>query len=280
MIEIKVPATTANLGPGYDAMGMALNLYNTFRFSEGEKNYSNDNLIYRSFKYFYDKYNLEIPEVSIEVDADVPRSRGLGSSATCIVAGIMAANKFSGKNIDKYEILKLATEIEGHPDNVAPAIFGGLITSVVSDEVYIARENVSDDLSIMILVPDFELSTEEARKVVPTNINIKDAVWNISRAVLVAKAFSTGDFEMLKAVSEDKLHEPFRKELINGFDIFENIVKEYNGTINISGAGPSILVICKKENEHLKVKLKEKAESLRNWKVLELKVDNIGSIYK
>ena len=280
MIEIKVPATTANLGPGYDAMGMALNLYNTFRFSEGERNYSNDNLIHRSFKYFYDKYNLEMPEVFIEVDGDVPRSRGLGSSATCIVAGIMAANKFSGKNIDKYEILKLATEIEGHPDNVAPAIFGGLITSVVSDEVYIARENVSDDLSIMILVPDFELSTEEARKVVPTNINIKDAVWNISRAVLVAKAFSTGDFEMFKAVSEDKLHEPFRKELINGFDIFENVVKENNGTINISGAGPSILVVCKKENEHLKVKLKEKAESLRNWKVLELKVDNVGSIYK
>ena len=280
MITIKVPATTANIGPGYDSMGMALNLYNTFTFSLGEKNYEDDNLIYTSFKYFYDYFDLDMPSIKIDVISDIPRSRGLGSSATCIVAGLMAANKMSKKNISKDEILKLATMLEGHPDNVAPAIFGGLITSIVNSEVYYSKEVVSDKLSFILLIPDFELSTEEARKVVPKNISIKDAVSNIGRAVLVERAIAKGDFNLLKGASLDKLHEPYRKKLISGFDEFEEIVRKNNGVINISGAGPSILITMEKENENLLNNLQEKISTLNNWRLLELNVDNIGVIEK
>lgn len=277
MIKVKVPATSANLGPGYDCTGMALNLYNIFNFENEKSDINEDNLIYKSFKYFYDRYNLKTPDIKITVDSEVPRSRGLGSSATCIVAGIMAADKLSGKNIGKEEILKLATEIEGHPDNVAPAIYGGLVTSLVSDEVYFTRDEIDNNFNFLILIPDFELSTEMARKVVPKNVSLEDAVSNISRAVLVSKAIAKGDFNLLKGVKEDKLHEPYRKKLIEDFEIFEKIAKDNNGVVFISGAGPSILIIAEKNNEIIIDKLKNQKESLNNWTLLNLNSDNNGA---
>ena len=145
MLEVIVPATSANMGPGYDCLGIALNLYNKFYFSEIEKGIvieekerqyiSEDNMVYKSMIYFFDKIKpKKIPKgIKIKIVDDVPICRGLGSSATCIVAGLMAANYLSNSNLDKHEILKLATEIEGHPDNVAPAIYGNMIVSFMEN---------------------------------------------------------------------------------------------------------------------------------------------------
>lgn len=278
MVIVKVPATTANIGPGYDSMGMALNLYNTFTFKRERKNVEDDNLILKSFNYFYDYFNLDLEEISIDVDENVPRSRGLGSSATCIVAGLMAANKFSGKNISKEEILKLATNIEGHPDNVAPAIYGGLITSVVNDRVYFSKDSVSDNLSFILLIPNFELSTELARQVVPKEVSIEDCVFNIARASLFSKALSKGDFNLLKGVNEDRIHEPYRRKLIEDFDEFEKLAKNNNAIINISGAGPSILITKEKNNKKINIEIDKKLQELVNWKALELLVDDFGAV--
>ena len=278
MIKIKVPATTANLGPGYDCSGMALNLYNIFTFKKGKSNVNENNLIYRSFKYFYDYYKIKVPEIEINVDSEIPSARGLGSSATCIVAGIMAANILSGKNIEKNKILKLATEIEGHPDNVAPAIFGGIVTSIVEDEVFYSREEVDDNLNYLLLIPDFELSTEEARKVVPKEITLNDAVSNIGRAVLVTKAITIGNFNLLKGSALDKLHEPYRKKLIEDFDIFEKIAQKDNGVIFISEAGPTILIIAEKENKKIIENIENQKESKNTWILKNLKADNNGAV--
>ncbi|SHH27144.1 homoserine kinase [Anaerosphaera aminiphila DSM 21120] len=277
MIIIKVPATTANIGPGYDSQGMALKLYNVFKFTEEKSSIEENNLIYKSFKYFYTRNNISVPEVKIEVNGDVPLSRGLGSSATCIVAGLMAANEMSKLKLDKKEILKYATEIEGHPDNVAPAIYGGHITSIVNEDVFFSRREVSDNYKFYLLIPDFELQTKVAREVVKTEVKLSDAVSNIARATLVSDALSSGDFKLLKGAAKDLLHEPYRKKLISDYPIFEKICKLNSAVMFISGAGPSLLVIAEKENSKIEQALKNSGEKKAVWKALKLEVSNEGA---
>ncbi|RVU55346.1 homoserine kinase [Anaerosphaera multitolerans] len=277
MVTIRVPATTANIGPGYDSQGMALNLYNTFTFEKKDVEVDERNLIYRSFKYLYEKNNLKAPYVEIKVSTEIPMSRGLGSSASCIIAGLMAANEMSGLKLDKKEILKYATDIEGHPDNVAPALFGGHITSIVNKQVYYSRKEVNNNYKLYVLVPDFELRTVEAREVVKKEVKLEDAVSNIARATLISDALYNGDFELLKGAAEDKLHEPYRKNLINDYDYFKKICENNNAVLFISGAGPSLLVITTKDNSSISTVLKESNNSEFNWKVYELEVDIEGA---
>lgn len=293
MLEVIVPATSANIGPGYDCLGIALNIYNKFYFEEIDEGViieekeqefiGEDNLVYKSMLYFFEKVKPKIiPKgVKIKIVDDIPISRGLGSSATCIVAGLMGANYLSQSNISKEEILKLATEIEGHPDNVAPAIYGNMIVSFMEDDkIYYDTIKVPSELRFCALIPDFKLSTEKARAVLPETIDHKDGVFNVSRATLLVTAFMNNNLDLIKIACKDKFHQEYRSPLINDYD---NIVLYSNklsclGTF-LSGAGPTIMCLTSDENMDFLPKMNSYLLTLENkWQIKDLHCDSNGVI--
>lgn len=281
MIKIQVPATTANIGCGFDTLGMALTLYSTFTFDKNDcfkitgcdtKYQNEDNLVITSYKKVFEKLNKEIIPVSLNIETDIPVSRGLGSSASCIVAGIWAANAMLDYPLTKEECLTIATEIEGHPDNVAPAIYGDLCASFMDDEVYSVKYNASNDLKLLVMIPDFEVSTHEARKVLPKTIDYKDAIFNVSRVACLCKAIEDNNQEMITHALQDKLHEPYRKELIHEYNEIKEICKD-EVAFFISGSGPTLICIVKNDEEVLINKIKQLKY---NWKCLKLNIDKKG----
>jgi len=290
MIKIRVPATSANLGPGFDAVGIALNLYNTFTFEElpegleivGCDDFNDENnLVYLSMKKTLSKIDYEIKGIKITMETNIPVSRGLGSSAACIVAGILGANELVGRPLSKYDLLKIATEIEGHPDNVAPALLGGLVASVVDREnVFYNKIHVAKGIKFIALIPEFTLSTREARGVLPREISFRDAVFNVGRLSLLISSLSNGKFELLKYGVEDRLHQNYRSKLIPDFDKIKNICDNNKslGTF-ISGAGPTIITIIDEKNKEFISNLRKELTSLSNdWLVKELDIDLEGAV--
>ncbi|CDZ74554.1 homoserine kinase [Peptoniphilus sp. ING2-D1G] len=276
---VRVPATSANLGPGYDCMGIALNLYNDFEFIPADKtdHKTKNSLMYKSVDYFYKKNNLTTPDLEIKVTGDIPMSRGLGSSAACIVSSLIFANKNSGLNLNKDELLKYATEIEGHPDNVAPALFGGHICSFLeADKIYYYKTHVDEKFVIYLLIPDFELKTKAAREAVPKEIPLANAVSNISRANLIAQALRTGDFNLLRGSAKDTLHEPYRKKLIRDYDVLKEAAKSAGAVLFISGAGPSLMVIKDGKSPEL-LEILKNTETQDNWEIKELRPIDEGA---
>ncbi len=280
MIKVKVPATSANLGPGFDVMGLALDRYNIFTFAENRIG-SEENLIYRSYKRVFEYLGSPIIPVKIHVDENIPQARGLGSSAACIVGGIMGANEILGNPLDKDEILKLATEIEGHPDNVAPAIYGGLIVSVMEGEkIHTGKLPIKNELNFIALVPNFKLSTSEARRVLPKQINYEDGIYNVSRASILLTALVTGDDSLLKLGLQDKFHQPYRGRLIPGFDHIIAAMNE-RGALGcyLSGAGPTIMCLGKAEDTQLVKDIKDFMRiKYPDWKVFVHRVEELGAI--
>jgi len=260
-IKIKVPATTANIGPGFDCLGMALDIYNEFEVEEIEnglefygcdERYSSDeNLFYKSMLFAFERLKYKSKGYRIKFMAGIPLSRGLGSSASLIVGGLIAGQVIAGKSYDEEKTLSWGTEIEGHPDNIAPAIFGGFCLSGMEEEhVFHSCIPVSADFSFHVLIPSFELSTVEARMVLPQKVDFKDAVFNISRSLLLVESFRKGDFDSLKIALKDKLHQRYRGKLIDRYEELEcRILKDKNHCIFISGAGPSIMLVGKKDME-------------------------------
>lgn len=258
MIKIVVPATSANVGPGFDCLGVALSLYNTFYIEEIEEGFEfegcedkfkNDkNLVAKSMAYFFKN---EAPDFvpsgyRIKFESDIPVSRGLGSSAACIVAGIIAANHFSGIGLKKDALLRIATEIEGHPDNVAPALFGNMTIALCNNigELSMDIVDISEDIKFCALIPDFRLSTEKSRSVLPDSISYKDAVFNISRAAMLISSLSSGNTELLKYACDDRLHQPYRSTLIPEFETVVDIAYSYGAHgVFLSGAGPTVMTV-------------------------------------
>lgn len=281
MIKIRVPATSANLGSAFDTMGLALDRYNVFSFLEEGQSTAGESLVDVAYKKTFEYLKEEVKPVKIDIESSIPQSRGLGSSASCIIAGIMGANEILGKPIGKEEILDLATEIEGHPDNVAPALYGGLTISLVSEgKVYSSNLPIKNDYRFIVFVPDFSLHTEEARRILPRTVSQKDAVFNVSRASMLTLALVKGQDELIKIGLEDRLHQPYRKELIEGFDhIMEKIYElEFLGAY-LSGAGPSIMAICKADDkEKLKKVRKFMKGNYPSWKVFDQKLDKEGAV--
>ena len=203
-IKVSVPATSANVGSGFDALGLAVTLYNTVTFEESDKldisaadgtriPRNESNLVYRSAKGLFDKVGKKIPPLKIVQTNPIPMARGLGSSSACIIAGLLGANRMLGDVLNTQELLTLATAIEGHPDNVAPALLGGLTSSVFEDGVvYSVKRDVDQSLCFAAIVPDYKLLTEAARAALPKQVAHKDAVYNLSRAALVPAAFCEG----------------------------------------------------------------------------------------
>ena len=292
MLEIIVPATTANIGPGFDTLGLALNLYNKFYITEIENgleitgcddDYKNENnLIYTSMQYFYNKVKPDkIPTgVKIDICTNIPLGRGLGSSATCIIAGVIAANILSESNLSKKEILNIATEIEGHPDNIAPALFGNMIVSLYeNNEVYYNVLDIPDELIFCAIIPDFELSTSLARSVLPSEIPHKDGVYNISRVSLLISSLINKNFDLIKIACHDKLHQIYRSPLIENYnDIVSKLYNLESIGVFLSGSGPTIMSIVLNDNYTFSDSIKSFLLTLNNtWEIKILKCDKQGT---
>lgn len=256
MLTVKVEATSANLCVGFDVLGLALDLKNTFTFTKAEKTSfegfkeeyckKETNLVYEAYKLVFDKANKEVVEVKISYEGDIPLSRGLGSSSSLIVAGLFGANYFLNNLFTKDELFQFATELEGHPDNVAPAIYGGLVASYKKDNQYFpTKYEVSKDLKFTVIIPPYPLSTHMARTVLPKELEYKDIVWNLSRIVNLPKAFKEGNISLLKDLFDDRLHEPYRKKLIKDYDKVKEVLENKECALAISGSGSCMLVVSK-----------------------------------
>lgn len=287
MLNIKVPASSANLGPGFDTLCIALNLYNEFEvelsnelkiYNVDDKFNNKDNLLYKSYKYTASKYNIN-NEISINFkNINVPISRGLGSSSTMIIAGILACNHLNNLKLSDEQIVNIATEIEGHPENVAACFLGGLTISTMDNSkgnknIITKKINLDENINFTVIIPSYKTNTEEARKILPKEITLPDAVENISHAVLLVDALKNNDLENINIYLKDNIHEPYRKTLIKEYDNIKDIcIKNGAKGFTISGSGSTMLVISDKPDFSKKITIKD------DCRVLDLKIDNNGSI--
>ncbi len=261
MIKIRVPATSANLGSGFDALGLALTLYNRVWMEEADRiditskdnmkiPTDENNLIYWAAKRLYEECGKKLPGLKIIQENNIPMASGLGSSSACIVAGLVGANRLIGSPMSQNDLINLATAIEGHPDNTTPAISGGLVTSAIEgDRVYSVSVPVSDKIRFAAFHPPFELKTEEARSVLPNSYNRQDAVYNLSRSALMTASLFSGAVENLRVAVQDKIHQPYRLGLIKDGDTVFRLSYELGslGTY-ISGAGPTIIALIESDS--------------------------------
>ena len=259
-VVVRVPGTSANCGPGFDCLGLATTIYNYLDLTlirggkvvvestgEGADNIPNGrrNLTWQAVNTFLKAVGKddEFKGAIIRMKNNVPISRGLGSSSTAIVAGLVAANEIVGAPLNRQELLKLATELEGHPDNVAPALFGGFTVSVMQGgEVQTFSFQPRVKLKLIVAVPDFELSTRLARKVLPRNVSMKDAIFNVSRASMLIAALVEGREDLLPLAFDDALHQPYRKKLVPGMSAVFDAAKSAGALgAAISGAGSCLI---------------------------------------
>lgn len=254
MLRIKVEATSANLCVGFDTLGLALDIYNEFTFEKSDEFGFNgflpqyatthNNLVYDSYIHIFNLAEVEPIPVIIGYKGDIPLSRGMGSSSSLIVAGVFAANYFLGNRFSKDELFSICASIEGHPDNVAPAIYGNLVASFkYEDKYYPNIYKVSDKLTFGVVIPNNHVSTESARKVMPAEYKRADIVNNLSRIVNIPRAFENGDLDLIKKLFIDTIHEPYRKALINEYDKVKEVVEKYNSVLSISGSGSTMLIV-------------------------------------
>jgi homoserine kinase len=267
-VTVIVPATTANLGPGFDCLGAALRLYNEFSFSRAEsgeiaiavtgseaKRVSTDryNLAYKAAVKLYQHLEQTLPPIKIEIKLGVPLARGLGSSATAIVGGLVGANLLAGEPLSQSEVMALAIAMEGHPDNVVPALLGGCRLAATNVET---RHGASlhgweicdipwhEDIVPVVAIPDFELSTAQARQVLPTDYSRADAIFNTAHLGLLLRGLETGKGDWLRSALQDRIHQPYRQALIPGYEaVREAAIASGAYGMVISGAGPTLLAL-------------------------------------
>ena len=287
-VTVRVPATTANLGPGFDSFGLALTLYNHISLEETESglefigcdaDYANeDNLIYVSYKAAMDYMGIPVRGLKVEIRSDIPISRGLGSSAALLTAGAMGANALHGSPLSLQQLLEVTNPIEGHPDNLAPAIFGGLTASMMLGEKPVTVPcALHPDWKFLALVPDFPLSTSAARGVLPASYSRADAVYNVGRGALVIKALELGDEALLAASMDDKIHQPYRRSLIADYDVIESMVQDRGAAFCLSGAGPTLLCVTRSSALEALLKQQLPAVTKANWTVLSLQAEHNGA---
>jgi len=270
MIKIRVPATTANLGSGFDCLGLALKLYLNLEIEETENSLvieyqgegaekfslkkKEETLIWKSINLVLKKTHKDIHKkgLKIKVLNKIPITRGLGSSASAIIGGIVGAARLYGIDLTNQEMLGLALSLEGHMDNIVPALIGGLTLAYKTGqgEIKWARIKTPLDLRIVLAVPEFTLNTKEMRKVLPQKVTLSQAIFNLSRSALLVNALQNSDWEVLVEAMEDKLHQPYRTPFIPGIeDIFSQIKKTGLAGVALSGSGPSIVSLTKKGRE-------------------------------
>lgn len=288
-VSVKVPASTANIGPGFDCFGMAMPIYNTVTLEETvyptsglEINILGDqdegisgfliptdksNIVYKAVELLYNYTGQTPPALRINIQSNIPIAKGLGSSASVIVGGILAANELLGNPADEAALLSIANEVEGHPDNITPAMVGGFVISSAEDDGSIVYKKLEwpDNWKLTICIPDYELATSISRSVLPETISIADAAFNAKRCAMFVEAMHQKDSDLMKLALTDRIHQPYRSRLVPGFDDITTKLKDIDNVIGavLSGAGPSILVISKNNNiEEIKNNVKSVWEGL------------------
>ena len=261
-MRVFVPGTSANLGAGFDAFGLAVNLHNEFivesadKFEmlfmngQGQIPATKDNLFYRSFEYLFTKLAKRTPEVKIAMNIQVPQARGFGSSATAVVGGLVAANAFLNNFFSKDDLLTFAVELEHgkHPDNVAPALFGGLVISATSNsKLTHVKVPLPPELKAVYFIPDFTMDTVTSRSLMPSHYSKEDLVFSTSRVALLLAALQTKQYELLGVAMQDRIHQPTRTKI---FPQMPSIIEAANGAgafgTALSGGGPSIIALANK----------------------------------
>jgi homoserine kinase len=270
MIKIRVPATTANLGPGFDCLGLSLKLYLNLEIEEIEEGFvveyqgegaekfsakkKEDTLIWKSINLVQKRTHEDIHKKGLKIKAfnEIPVTRGLGSSASAIIGGIAGAARLYNIDLTNQEMLELALSLEGHMDNIVPALIGGLTLAYKTgqEEIKWTRIKTPLDLRIVVVIPEFTLNTGKMRKVLPQKVALPEAIFNLSRSALLVNALQNSDWEVLAEAMEDRLHQPYRAPFIPGIeDMFSQIKKTGLAGIALSGSGPSVVSLTKKGSE-------------------------------
>lgn len=295
MLRVRVPASTANIGPGFDCMGIALGLYCTADFEQIESGFqinitnegreyvptNENNLVFRSMKYLFDKAGKKTDGIRVTLSSDIPVTRGLGSSSAAIVAGLVGANALLGNIFSSDDLLYSAYRIEGHPDNVTPALVGGYTVSLCDNKkIYYSKTNVSEDISFAAMMPSFYLPTRKSRALLPEHTSMKNACYNISHASLLASAFSKGDTELLSVCLRDRIHQKYRFPHIRSGEYIIRAAKRFGALGGyISGAGPTIMLLVSKNVNEFKENMTSLIKTnLPDWRLVMLNADNDGAI--
>lgn len=295
-VSVKVPATTANFGSGFDCFGMALPIYNVITIEETvlpgtgvEINIISEtddddelaiehipkdenNIIYKAVEMLYNSIGQSPSELKINIKSQIPIAKGLGSSASIIVGGLIAANELLGKPADEAALLSIAAEVEGHPDNITPAIVGGLVLSSQEDDGSILYRKLPwpEEWQLTLCIPDYELATDISRSVLPKEVSMEDATFNTRRTAMFVDALYSRDAELMKLALQDKLHQPYRTKLVPGLQEIMDSLKHEENVIGcvLSGAGPAILIVSQRNNL-------DKIKSIVNdtWADLNVKTD-------
>jgi homoserine kinase len=270
-VKVRVPATTANLGPGFDVLALALRLYNTVEMEvgsgksgkklqidimgEGKDDLPRDrrNIVYRAAKAVFDKFHFAPYTLHFKLNNRIPLARGLGSSAAARIGGLVGANRLCGDRLSREEILDLAAKIEGHADNVSAAMVGGLVACCIVSQkgkkcrneqkrIEIVKFDPPENLSCVVCVPNFQIMTSRAREILPKTVRFEQAVFTSSRVAMLLTALTKRRYELLGMAMEDRLHQPYRKRLVKGMEgVFQEALRAGALGVSLSGAGPSIL---------------------------------------
>ena len=266
LVRVKAPATTANMGPGYDCLGMALDVWNTIEIEvldsgepvvevtgegAGELGTGRDNLVYRSMEFLFQDAEQEMPLVRIRCDNAIPLARGMGSSAAAIAGGLVAANAICSQDYTPNDLLEMAATIEGHPDNVAAAVLGGM-QLVISDKteegsrLYTVPINVPPELHAVVFVPQVRIATEDARAVLPEKVTVADAVHNMGRVGLLVASMATNHPEYLAIATQDLLHQPYRQPLFPAMKVIFKAALDAGALgVFLSGSGSTVLALTR-----------------------------------
>lgn len=283
MIRVRVPATSANMGPGFDCLGVAVKLYNEIEIEETSSGIEiiqcgtytknippKDNLVYKAMREVFDLTGKEPDGLKIKINTSIPATRGLGSSAACIIGGLVGANAIYGK-LGPSEILSIASKMEGHPDNVVPCLTGGMAAAYFNGEkVFYSKHNMPEDLSFLVLYPSKPLETKKSRRVIPETISHSDGAFNAAHTALIISAIAKRDYSLLKEAMEDRLHQPYRAEIVEGMKEIFALYEEIGAYGRyLSGSGPSVAAIIPKAKQD---KIKAEASKWANMNGFNLDV--------
>lgn len=294
-VKVRVPGTSANIGPGFDSLGVALSIYNYIEAEETQSGLSIEivdaetkeylptnekNLVYKAMKYLFDKAGYQPKGLKLTLESHVPVTRGLGSSSACIIGGLVCANVLAGEPFSRREMMAMATQLEGHCDNVCTAMAGGFTVSVFQkDEVFYYSHKMPGDLKFLALIPDYAVTTQKARNTLPGYYPKRDVTFNISHASLLVASIVSGDYDNLLCAMDDRMHEPYRKVFIDGYNKIYNKLKSYGamGTY-ISGSGPTMISIVEADDADFFLEdiTAYMQKAYPTWTVKLLDVDNEG----
>ncbi|MEO0771280.1 MAG: homoserine kinase [Cyanobacteria bacterium J06649_4] len=299
-VTVTVPATTANIGPGFDCLGAAFSLYNRFHFTpftplsdsepfqisvEGAEssrvNTGATNLVYRAYLKCFEQIGQAPLPVHIKINLGVPLSRGLGSSSTAIVGGLVGANALMGSPMDDAALAALANEMEGHPDNVVPALLGGArLAAMANGRLQICDLPWHESVVPVVIIPEFELSTADARRVLPGRYSRADAIFNAAHMGLLLRGIATGNGDWISGGMCDRIHQPYRKKLIPGYDDIKRAAMQAGAWgLVISGAGPTLLALSPLDTAEAVREAMEKAWQSQRFmsKAYVLQLDTKGA---